>query len=446
LQVSASNPRYFVDGLHNTIYLTGVHNWQNNKDGWGVPGSCPPPRFDWTGYLNYVQNHRYNWIRLWTWELPTSASEPSPGSTECHLPLPFLRAGPGYATDGQLKFDLTQFDQSFFDRLRQRVIDAGKARVYVSIMLFDGFGLEFQRVATDGYWFTKANNIQGIDDGYTTGTSGYNSQTLSNSAITQIQDTYVKKVIDTVNDLPNVLYEIANEAGSYSTTWQEHMISLIHTYEATKAYRHPVGFSCQYTGGSDSTYFGSQADYVEPCYSGYGWPVTETSTGNKVVIDDTDHSWPWRSIQSATTSDAIAMRQWVWENFTRGANTTFMDPYLVTWPTRNNPVGTSLDPYWNTIRTALSQTATYAKQLDLANMTPQNALCSTTFCLASPGHQYLVYSPSGGSFTVTLAPGTYNYQWFNPAANVVAAGGTVVASGAMTFNPPFSGDAVLVLH
>jgi len=113
-----------------------------------------------------------------------------------------------------------------------------------------------------------------------------------------------------------------------------------------------------------------------------------------------------------------------------------------------NGYATNVDPYWNTIRTGLSQTATYARQIDLAQMTPQNTLCSTTFCLANVGQQYLVYAPAGGTFTVTLAAGTYNYQWFNPAANAVAATGTIkiVANGAQSFSAPFSGDAALLLQ
>jgi hypothetical protein len=97
----------------------------------------------------------------------------------------------------------------------------------------------------------------------------------------------------------------------------------------------------------------------------------------------------------------------------------------------------------------LSQTATYASQIDLAHMTPQplKALCATMYCLVSPGQQYLVYAPVGGTFAVTLAPGTYNYQWFNPAANAVATTGTItiVTNGAQNFSTPFSGDAVLLL-
>ena len=33
--------------------------------------------------------------------------------------------------------------------------------------------------------------------------------------MTALQEAYVRKVIDTVNDLDNVLYEITNEAGVY---------------------------------------------------------------------------------------------------------------------------------------------------------------------------------------------------------------------------------------
>jgi hypothetical protein len=34
-----------------------------------------------------------------------------------------------------------------------------------------------------------------------------------------IQEAYVKKVIDTVNDLDNVLYEISNESRGSSDEW-----------------------------------------------------------------------------------------------------------------------------------------------------------------------------------------------------------------------------------
>jgi len=46
-------------------------------------------------------------------------------------------------------------------------------------------------------------------------------------ATTSLQETYVRKVIDTVNDLDNVLYEITNETAIFSKDWQYHMVKYI---------------------------------------------------------------------------------------------------------------------------------------------------------------------------------------------------------------------------
>jgi hypothetical protein len=84
--------------------------------------------------------------------------------------------------------------------------------------------------------------------------------------------------------------------------------------------------------------------------------------------------------------------------------------------------------------------------MNLAAMTPQSALSSTNYCLANPGHEYLVYQPGAGAFTVTLAAGEYNYEWFNPLDQQVAGTGLLkVTGGKFTFTPPVSGDAVLYL-
>ena len=49
----------------------------------------------------------------------------------------------------------------------------------------------------------------------------------------EIETAYMRKVVDTVNDLDNVLYEVANEAGApYSDSWQVRVINYLHQYEA----------------------------------------------------------------------------------------------------------------------------------------------------------------------------------------------------------------------
>ena len=274
-------------------------------------------------------------------------------------------------------------------------------------------------------------------------------------AITAKQDEYVRRVIDAVNDLDNVLYEISNESDSSATAWQYHMINLVHQYEAGKPKQHPVGMTFQYPGGTNAELFDSPADWVSPDgSSGYGYPTDPPAAdGRKVLINDTDHSFYWTKLQGAGTA---AQQAWVWKNLLRGNQTLFMDPYLAKIKTRNNPVGTdpkeshfglSPDPYWETIRLAMGRARTYAGKMNLAASTPQSDLSSTAYCLANPGVEYLVYQPGEPkSFTVSLNGGGYEFEWYNPTTGAVAGTGRFEAKeGSRSFAAPFDGDAVLYL-
>jgi len=72
-------------------------------------------------------------------------------------------------------------------------------------------------------------------------------------AVTAIQEAYIKKVIETVNDLDNVLYEIANETGEFSTQWQYHMINFIKKTVGGKTAT-SVGMTFQWYGGSNNAF------------------------------------------------------------------------------------------------------------------------------------------------------------------------------------------------
>lgn len=446
LSICKTNPRYFTDETGRAVYLTGSHTWANFATDQGL--NDPPRVFNYNGYIDFLVNHNHNFFRGWTWEL--AYSEQGGNGGPCYWkPFPWQRTGPGKATDGKLKFDLNKFNQAYFDRIRARVKAAGQNGIYVSIMLFQGYAIQFNRNDEDGYPLDGRNNINGIDAG-----SGYASNTMEIPAVTARQDAYVRKVIDTVNDLDNVLYEISNESGCYATEWQYHMIDLIHQYEAGKPKQHPVGMTFQYKGGTNEELFASHADWISPDgSSGWGFPTDPpTADGRKVIVVDTDHSYFWTGLQK----DGLAAQQaWVWKNFLRGNQTLFMDPYLAKIKTRNNPTGdspdpyfgTKPDPYWETIRLAMGRTRIYARQMDLAAARPQNDISSTKYCLANPGKEYLVYQPdSSKTFTIDVRAGNYNFEWFNPTTgNVAGTGSFETNTVARSFTAPFEGDAVLYI-
>jgi hypothetical protein len=440
LRVNPANPRYFTDGSGKAIYLTGSHTWANLMD----RGTLHPPQvpFDYAAYMKWMVAQNFNFMRLWTAELPDSADTDDVDENTVGLPWKWLRTGPGLANDGGLKFDLTKLDQSYFDRMRARTITARQNGIYVSVMLFNGYELQFEANPIDGDPYRASNNINNID---CPGNCPTDSSQMSDE-VWNIERTYIQKVIDTVNDLDNVLYEVSNESGSpFSDAWQADVISLVKQYEATKPRQHPVGMTFQWKGGSDLTLYRSAADWIS---AGSHVPPSD---GTKVIINDTDHAYGPPELKH---DGAKGQRAWVWENFTSGSNVAFMDPYLVVWPGRNAPagktadprVGLELDPFYAPIRDAMGMTLTYANRTNLVAMTPQPSLCSTHFCLANPGTEYLVYQPYAGHFSVNLAPGTYNYEWLDPTSNLITDSGVLsVSKGDHTFTPGYKGDAVLYL-
>ena len=322
LQVGPENPRYFTDGNGKVIYLTGSHTWANFQD---AGSTNPPPVFDYPGYLDFLEAHRHNFFRLWGWE--QAAGAPWAGGDFWIEPLPYARPGPELALDGKPQFDVTEFNQAYFDRLRERSIAVGNRGIYVSIMLFDGFSVGVKNDGDPGNpWrghpLNGRNNVNGIDgdlngDGY-----GYEVHSLSLPAVTAVQEAYVRKVIDTVNDLDNVLFEISNESnqGVAETNWQYHMIDFIHAYEAGKAKQHPVGMTVAYPNGNNADLFASSAEWISPNAEGGYQDNPPVATGSKVIIVDTDHLW-------GVGGD----RQWVWKSFTRGHNILYMDCYNETY-------------------------------------------------------------------------------------------------------------------
>ncbi len=442
LRVSPDNPRYFEDGSGNIIYLTGSHTWSNLQDNGRY---FPPKKFNYGAYLNFLVANHHNFFRLWSWEQTRWTLE-TPAKNYWFYPSPYKRTGPGRALDGKKKFNLNKFNQVYFDRMRARVIQAGQQGIYVSIMLFDGWsvakdkgGFFHYNNPWKGHPFNRRNNVNHINGDPNGNNDGLNTQDLSIPEITAIQEAYVKKVIDTVNDLDNVTYEIDNEGDWNSVDWQYHMIQFIKDYEATKPKQHPVGMTAPYPGWTPDL-FNSPADWISPnSDDGYYWDPP-AADGSKVILNDTDH-----------LCGICGDRTWVWESFTRGLNPIFMDGYDGKAFGVGGAGFTFNDPTWVSLRANMGYTLQYAQKMNMAKMKPHGDLCSTGYCLANnapTGAEFLVYAPDGGNITVNLSAvqGTLTVEWLNPQDGVITEADSVSGGGSRTFSPPFDGDAVLVLQ
>jgi hypothetical protein len=352
-----------------------------------------------------------------------------------------MRTGPDTAIDGGPKFDVTKLNAAYFARVRQRAVDAGARGIYESIQLFDGWSLETKPGATQNNpWrshpFNAANNINGINGDPNGDQSGTESHSLALPTITALQETYVKAVIDAVNDLDNVIYEISNESDQSADAWQYHMIDFVRSYEATKPKQHPIGMTVPYPtapSGTNVDVLNSTADWMS-----LNGEIDNPSVadGFKVSMNDTDH-----------ICGICGYPEWPWKNFTRGHNTLLMDGYDGS-AGYTDPAYSPSDPRWEVIRTNMGYVRRFAVRMDLAHALPHGELATTNYCLAVVGSEYLVFLPFGGTETVNLTAvsGTRTVEWFNPATGATIAGGTVTGGNWMPFTAPFSGMAVLYIH
>jgi hypothetical protein len=477
LVVSRTNGRYFTvaSDERRAVYLTGSHIWNNLHDGMGPGAACvdPPERLDFAAYLDFLAERGHNFIRLWRWE--QFRSQAAGGDFHlCMTPQPWPRTGPGAAKDGKPAFDLDRFDPAFFGRLRDRVVAAGERDMYVAVMLFDGWALHLSPAPdhVEGHPFHGANNVSGVGI-----RSIVDYQVLPlDRRVRELQESYVRKVVDTLHDLPNVLWEVANESSGGgdvdpefaaalgqagtpdwgdSTQWQYWVIDLVRRHETEMGYdRHPIGMTMQFPVAEQTRVndplFASRAEWISPGYdddvfAGGGHPMAPGSPqsrwledppvadGRKVVISDTDHYAPGRG-------DAL----WAWKSFLRGHHPILMDFGLIGGID-------APDAAFEPARYAMGDTRRFAERMDLIDMRPRDDLGSTGYALANPGREYLVLQPTAGApFTVTLEPGAYATEWFGvDERTTLPAGTTAVERATPTgFEPPAAacGPSVLYLR
>ena len=433
LHVSTVNPRYFENPGGHVVFLTGSHYWKNVQDD---DVSNPPAAFDNTAYLDFLQSHNHNFTRLWVWEQARWSDEVT--YSHWFAPTLYVRTGPGTAADGGAKFDLTKLNPDYFARLRQRVIDARLRGIYVSVMLFDGWSIETKPGNSfanpwRAHPFNQSNNINGINGDPNGDASGRETETLSIPAITALQETYVKAVVDAVNDQDNVIYEISNESDHSVNAWQYHMIDFVRSYEATKPKQHPIGMTVPWPNGVNSDVLNSPADWVS-MNGDINNPVV--ADGGKVSLLDTDH-----------VCGICGDVPWVWKAFVRGHNPLLMDGYDNS-PGVSDPAYHPDDPKWEAIRQNLGYVRSYAMRMDLAHALPRGDLASTSYCLAVVGSEYLVFLPTGGDVTVNLTgvSGTRVVEWFNPATGRTSDGGSVAGGASATLSSPFAGASVVYIR
>ena len=452
LRHNSVNPRYFADNSGQGVYLTGSHTWAVMTDMW--PADEPRHTMDFNGFLQMMEDNGHNFLRFWQFALMTRGCPWNDVDT-LFDPMPFQRTGPGLANDGEPKFDLNRFNEDYFHKLRSRIKDCERHGIYASIMMFEGWSLknEDDRQPT---WrchvFNPDNNINGITDNplWANGRH-WGVFSLDCPQILEAQKAFVRKVVDTVNDCDNVLYEICNETPytPEAMEWQTYMCAYIRDYEKTKPKQHMIGITPEGGIHSNREMMATNADWISPASGDageyrYNPPAAD---GKKVILNDTDHLWG----HGCSTA-------WVWKSFTRGHNVLFMDPWepipgeLDWWLdgdiSRNQRYYYAFGP----VRSNLGYARDIALSFDLNCCVPDLSFCTSTYCLANPNAQYVCYFPEGDTegLNLTGLNGVFHISWLEPKTGKTYQGTSIdvdaLAVKRAFLTVPFPGPGVLLFY
>ena len=198
IRLHPENPRYFQWDGEPTILITSGEHY----------GALLNGAFDFDRYFAELASHRLNHTRVFSGvyrEVPgdfgitENSLAPKPG----HFVCPWARSETPGESDGGNKFDLTQWNSAYFERLHQ-LMAAAKARgIVVEFTLFCP-------MYSDPMWeacpMNARNNVNAIGD-----CPLKEIYALKHETLTNVQLAFVAKVVTELRQYDNLYFEVCNE-------------------------------------------------------------------------------------------------------------------------------------------------------------------------------------------------------------------------------------------
>lgn len=229
IQLHPKNNHYFLWRGQPTILVTSGEHY----------GAVLNLDFDFERYLKTLAADGLNHTRTFSGtyrEVPTSFGitdntlAPKPGRFAC----PWERSQTPGALDGGNKFDLTKFDDAYFQRLRSFLVAAENAGVVVEFNLFCPlYNMELWAVSP----MNAKNNVNGLGD-----CPSDEALSLKHPALVEAQLAFVRRVVRELNDFDNLYYEICNEpyVERVPNDWQQRIVDEIVATENSLSKRHLI--------------------------------------------------------------------------------------------------------------------------------------------------------------------------------------------------------------
>ena len=233
LTLHPDNPHYFLfRGKPPLLVTSGEHY-----------GAVLNLDFDYKKYLATLATDGLNLTRTFpgayvepvnAFRIERNTLAPAPGRLIC----PWARSEtPGYANGGN-RFDLTRWDSTFFQRLKDFLARADRHGVVVELNLFTP-------MYEDPQWnyspMKASNNVNGI--GKVSKHEVY--ATDKEPALLAVQEAMVRKIVTELNGFDNLYYEVCNEPyfGGVTRAWHDAITDVIVATEKTLPKKHLISWN-----------------------------------------------------------------------------------------------------------------------------------------------------------------------------------------------------------
>ena len=368
---------------------------------------------------------------------------------------PFLRTGPGFASDGYPKFNLDKWNPEFFERLHGFLTEADKRDVIVELTLFSN-------TYHDPVWnlnpFNVRNNINAIGD---IAWQDYNS--MSDRATFEKQLVYVRKIVEEVKHYNNVYFEVCNEPGGSHRghvsvaeieAWQDAVRDVIREEEAGLTKQHmifqmPVGHVRGYYSSLDPLVDESTIDAINLHHGNTFYKNTPLLPLGRFMERDLmleNICQLWTSFHDAgkpllfdednSASNGLDEESWIihrkraWTTLCSGGHYDMID-FSIQVGGQENGTPASREM----IRSWMKNLSQFIHSVDFIHMAPVRGFADETpdstiaVALANPGAEYVIYvvdkreledegqgEPCGGTIAFSLPGGSYEAKLYDPVS------------------------------
>jgi hypothetical protein len=207
IQLHPENPHYFLYKGEPMVLITSAEHY----------GALLNLDFDYKKYLKTLGAEGMNYTRIFTgtyFEIPgesfsitynTLAPEENRVITPWAIVIDDL--------SGKYRYDLSTWNEAYFERLKDLMEVAGENNVIVEVTLFSS-------IYQDEHWdISPQNPVNNVNISHEI--NRFDAQTLNNGTLLQFQEKFVRKMVSELNEFDNFFFEIQNEP------WSDHKVPVL---------------------------------------------------------------------------------------------------------------------------------------------------------------------------------------------------------------------------